>query len=46
MHMLDKLGGDASRLIITNIDENSAHWISDATTARGYNKGVREHTKR
>lgn len=41
MHMLDKLGGDASRLVITNIDADSARWITDATTARGYNNGVR-----
>ena len=39
MHMLDKLKGDASRLLITNMDAKSQPWITDAVTARGYNNG-------
>ena len=39
MHMLDKLQGDASRLLITNMNATDSKWISDATRERGYGKG-------
>ena len=38
-HMLDKLQGDASRLVITNMKPEAASWIKEAVVKRGYNKG-------